>query len=262
MNVLRLAKNTTGRDFVVGDIHGCFDQLIAAMNAVGFDEENDRLLSLGDLVDRGPGSNRAWKFLAKPYVHAIRGNHEDMFLEIADANIPDQSLPYVCRSNGMQWFPTVSREDREKHFSAFREMPIAIEVETELGRIGLVHADVPTGYTWDDFAAELEAENTHVIQHALWSRDRIESSDDTPVEGIERVYVGHSPVLRPAQLGNIFHIDTGAVFGVLRNDPVEGYLTMANVDVESTLLLSPPDPVNFVCVACDDMPSLMPVSRF
>lgn len=56
--VLRLPENTRGRDFVVGDIHGAFDKVEAAMAKVGFDVERDRLLSVGDLVDRGAESAR------------------------------------------------------------------------------------------------------------------------------------------------------------------------------------------------------------
>lgn len=40
------------RIFVVGDIHGCFDELIELTEKVGLKEE-DVLISLGDIVDRG-----------------------------------------------------------------------------------------------------------------------------------------------------------------------------------------------------------------
>jgi len=50
----RFALNTHRRDFAVGDIHGAFDALQRAMEAIGFDARKDRLFSVGDLVDRGP----------------------------------------------------------------------------------------------------------------------------------------------------------------------------------------------------------------
>jgi serine/threonine protein phosphatase 1 len=46
------ARNTRGTDWVVGDIHGHFTRLQAALDAVGFEPENDRLFACGDLVDR------------------------------------------------------------------------------------------------------------------------------------------------------------------------------------------------------------------
>lgn len=56
----RFAVNQSGRDFAVGDIHGCFSKLEAALRRVGFIPEKDRLFSVGDLVDRGPESHRFW----------------------------------------------------------------------------------------------------------------------------------------------------------------------------------------------------------
>ena len=53
----RFAQNTVGRDFAVGDIHGCFTELQRGLDAIGFDPSTDRLFSVGDLVDRGPESH-------------------------------------------------------------------------------------------------------------------------------------------------------------------------------------------------------------
>ena len=41
--------------FVVSDIHGCYDELIKALNEVGFDETNPShyLIDCGDFYDRG-----------------------------------------------------------------------------------------------------------------------------------------------------------------------------------------------------------------
>ncbi|WP_156803421.1 metallophosphoesterase [Frateuria aurantia] len=40
----------------MGEIHGCFSRLEAALALVGFDAGRDRLFAVGDLVDRGPES--------------------------------------------------------------------------------------------------------------------------------------------------------------------------------------------------------------
>lgn len=47
-----------GRAFVVGDLRGCLPALRRALHKVDFSpEQGDRLLSAGDLIDRGP---RVW----------------------------------------------------------------------------------------------------------------------------------------------------------------------------------------------------------
>jgi len=74
--VARYGINTTGRDFVVGDIHGMFPALEELLASVEFDGDRDRLFSVGDLVDRGPLSKHAPDWLAHPWFIACRGNHE------------------------------------------------------------------------------------------------------------------------------------------------------------------------------------------
>ena len=65
MNKLqRFELNTAGRDFGVGDIHGYFTKLQAALDAIGFNPAVDRLFSVGDLVDRGPESAEVDTWLA------------------------------------------------------------------------------------------------------------------------------------------------------------------------------------------------------
>jgi hypothetical protein len=48
----RHAANGRGRDFIVGDLHGCRAMLDALLVHVGFDPDRDRLFSVGDLMDR------------------------------------------------------------------------------------------------------------------------------------------------------------------------------------------------------------------
>ena len=45
--------NPYGRDFVVGDVHGCVSALHRQLSALKFDYQHDRLFCTGDLVDRG-----------------------------------------------------------------------------------------------------------------------------------------------------------------------------------------------------------------
>src|SRR5690606_31496336 len=95
-------RNTVGRDFAVGDIHGHFARLSAALDAAGFDPaKGDRLFSVGDLVDRGPECEKAIDWLAEPWFHAVRGNHEDIAIRYAKGNPVDQA---IYSRNGGDWF--------------------------------------------------------------------------------------------------------------------------------------------------------------
>ena len=47
-----------------------------------------------------------------------------------------------------------------------------------------------------------------LIDGALWSRSRIQAMDDSIVEGVRAVVVGHTPMQHPTSLGNTIFIDT------------------------------------------------------
>jgi serine/threonine protein phosphatase 1 len=64
-----------GRVIAVGDIHGCADEFAALIEKLA-PNRNDRLILLGDLVNRGPDSAKVIA-LARKYAHrSLLGNHE------------------------------------------------------------------------------------------------------------------------------------------------------------------------------------------
>lgn len=73
-----------GRTFVVGDLHGCVDELSALLDAIS-PTADDTLCFLGDYVDRGPSPKAVIDRLLRlsregPTCTFLKGNHEDMFL--------------------------------------------------------------------------------------------------------------------------------------------------------------------------------------
>jgi serine/threonine protein phosphatase 1 len=209
--VARYGANALGRDFVVGDLHGMFAHLRVLLDAVGFKPEADRLFSVGDLIDRGPASKDALQWLRQSWFHACRGNHEQFAIDSTD---PEQLEVWV-RQNGGEWWLDVSAGEQALFRETFQRLPMAIEVATRAGTVGIVHADVPPGFTWDEFAALLEAGDADAAFYALWSRGRIQGLEGWggSIAGqIERVYCGHTPTRGVVRIGNVWFIDTGAVY--------------------------------------------------
>ena len=65
------------RRIVIGDIHGCFEELVELLVEAGADL-NTEIISLGDLVNRGPHAHDVVRFLrVNPKVRIIPGNHEE-----------------------------------------------------------------------------------------------------------------------------------------------------------------------------------------
>jgi serine/threonine protein phosphatase 1 len=211
--VKRFPLNDLGRDFVVGDVHGMFDQLRLLLAQVRFEPQADRLFSVGDLVDRGPGSREALSWLGLPWFHACRGNHEQFAI---DSVIPDE-LSYWVEHNGGGWWLQLSQQERMAFRTAFLSMPLAMEVETATGRVGIVHADIPPALAWEHFLQLLEGGHEEIAVYAIFSRYRAQMARDRPGPvpgGVTRIYCGHTPVRQPVMVDNVHFIDTGAVYAL------------------------------------------------
>lgn len=70
------------RTILIGDIHGCYDEFISLLDKTKFDKKKDRLIVLGDFIDKGPKSFEIIDYLAKlkndmkDKLVIIEGNHE------------------------------------------------------------------------------------------------------------------------------------------------------------------------------------------
>jgi serine/threonine protein phosphatase 1 len=64
------------RTIIVGDIHGCYTELVELLDQIGA-QPDDLLISVGDLVDRGPAPGEVVRlFRERPNSVALAGNHE------------------------------------------------------------------------------------------------------------------------------------------------------------------------------------------
>lgn len=216
------ARNTAGRDFAVGDIHGHFTRLNQALMAVDFNPAVDRLFSCGDLVDRGPESHDVLEWLERPWFHPVCGNH-DSYVARFDSGKTGEWL-----DNGGLWFRSIPPIYQAEYSAAFRELPIAIEIETAQGLIGIVHGDCPF-LDWGQLQFELTAATPAsrlktISNTCMWSRSRFEFEETHGVQGLRALVVGHNTVRSPVILGNVYHIDTG---GWLHDG--SGHFTLLNL---------------------------------
>ncbi|MGM0525046.1 MAG: symmetrical bis(5'-nucleosyl)-tetraphosphatase [Pseudomonadota bacterium] len=90
--------------YVVGDIQGCYRELMMLLDKVGFSYQYDTLWCVGDIVARGPDSLQALEFFENSPQHAIRtvlGNHDlnllGILLGFREAN-PKDKLDGILQS--------------------------------------------------------------------------------------------------------------------------------------------------------------------
>lgn len=205
---------------------------MSALSQVGFDTTRDRLFCVGDLVDRGGASLDCLALLEEPWVWSVRGNHEQMALDVfaADGSAPDDDhrLDWMSR-NGMDWWLSVPPRERVPYLATLARLPFVLEVDTVRGLVGVLHADVPRGTNWPTFVARVEMLHHQTLQTCLWSRQRIEGHHHEGVQGVGRIFVGHTPQWgRLHRYGNVYAVDTGAVFGE-QGQHRQGALSLTNV---------------------------------
>lgn len=219
-----IPKNTKGRDFAVGDIHGCFSALQDALEAIGFDPARDRLFSVGDLVDRGPESDQVLDWLAKSWFYAIQGNHDFLTWRHALGD----PYPHVDHLfHGGDWLLDMSGKQRTKIGETLHDLPLAMEIQTSDGPVGLIHADSPFD-DWHDMHHPLSPNARHIC---LWSIDRIQYELNSPIKNIRAVIHGHFRLDKAKVLGNVYFIDTSGW-------PSNGHYTF--IELETLKLIEGP----------------------
>ena len=217
--VLRLPMNNTGRDIVVGDIHGHFELFEQLLERLDFDDRHDRILSVGDSIDRGPESYRNMEYYEKPWFYSVLGNHEAMLIGTMKRIY---GLYELWINNGGEWSDAISEEELIQMAQFYETLPYVIDVETSRGHVGIVHADMPPKLAWLEFLTLLEEEKLkdRDMKTLLWSRETFRklrmkleypgAIEEDHIADVFRVYVGHSIVKTPVLFGNMMFVDTGA----------------------------------------------------
>lgn len=232
MKIQYYFKNNKGRDFVCGDIHGCFDLLEEKLTEVNFNPRQDRLFSVGDIIDRGIDSEKALDYLNKSWFYCIRGNHEQMFLDwcTEDTSVYRNDAFRFHIHNGGIWVADylgvhiqaladdIGRDEPitalypalNTWVEAIKKLPYAIEIKSNKKKIGIIHAEIPKQVNWSSIEAELN--KTNVLYSILFSRKYIYASTRKKyrIAGVDEIYCGHTIVDMPQKKGNVNYIDTGA----------------------------------------------------
>ena len=72
---------------VIGDIHGCYDELCELLDAIDWSPQSHVLILTGDLIDRGPKIKETLMFVMNtPCVYSLMSNHEKKLLRYLRGN--------------------------------------------------------------------------------------------------------------------------------------------------------------------------------
>lgn len=192
--------------WVVGDLHGCRAQLDAQLLQHHFDVQQDLLLSVGDLIDRGPDSPGCLQLLSEPWFRGVRGNHEQMALAALAGDDP-----MLWMMNGGEWFWQLKGAELISVRHALKrcaELPLILHLTLADRVVVIAHADYP--------ASQYQLGQEVDWHQVVWSRDRLgrhQRGRSAAIDGASDFYFGHTPLEQPLNVANQHYIDTGAVFG-------------------------------------------------
>ena len=121
--------------YAIGDVQGCFKELIRLLDKINFDETNDRLWFVGDLVNRGPDSLRVLNFIMDlgESVITILGNHDLHLVALAEETMLPKSSDTLA--------PILSSPDKQKIIVWLRQQPL-MHHDKDLN-FSMVHAGLP-----------------------------------------------------------------------------------------------------------------------
>ena len=125
--------------YVIGDVQGCFDELMLLLEKINFDPKNDELIFAGDLINRGPKSLEVLEFCLenKKSIEVVLGNHDIYLLYLIHQNKKNYQLA-----------PILESKNKKKFFSWLIEKPLMLERKNNKNEKFIIsHAGIP--HIWD-----------------------------------------------------------------------------------------------------------------
>jgi len=194
-----------GKIFIVGDIHGCLEMLNRLMDIIPWHPEKDRLIFIGDYIDRGEDPKGVVDYIlalkdCSPNVDCLIGNHEALFLDYLNGT---NEAAYIRNGgwNTLRSYEIEKGTEEEsllpsEHMAFFQSLTPYLE----LADYYVVHAG---------FRPYVAIEQQS-LQDMVWIRDPFLLSQ---YDFGKKVIFGHTPCLEPLVMENKIGIDTGAVMG-------------------------------------------------
>jgi len=121
---------------IIGDIHGCYDEMIALIKNSGIDTSKDIVVTVGDIVDRGDKAFEVVKYFSEnKNAYCILGNHEIKHIK------KDFTFNKEDYSG---WIQRQELEDNEysEIIKYFKTLPIYLYIITEKSKYLIVHAGI------------------------------------------------------------------------------------------------------------------------
>lgn len=202
---------------IIGDIHGCYKTLIALVEKL---PKGVPIISVGDLIDRGPRNRDVINWIRSNNIPCVVGNHEILMCskQFSERQVwmmnggrattqEYETLPLLERdfSNYLRGHKEYGfdQDAFDKDAEWMNSLPWYLEfkdIKNEKGRYLIVsHTTI----------ADIWSKKDHVNREdVVWQRRNMPPQ----IKGAFNVY-GHTPVSKPIIREHFANIDTGCVYG-------------------------------------------------
>lgn len=237
--------------YVIGDIHGRHKALLHVLQQVNFDYEEDMLISLGDIFDRGDEPYKCiFELLKMKHCIPIVGNHDvwaRQWIENPNAYkrhfLDDPHYAEQIKATKEQWpLLTVEEQEQVKMFLK-NQLPFYVDENRNLFVHGGIYRDaLLSEQTLNDLCM-----NSQFFDRELMSMQRLKVAKMPCKEDFNEIFVGHVAtisykkekgiyrnysgwvdsimVTKPINILNVWNLDTGAGFHC-------GKLTLMNLETK------------------------------
>ncbi len=206
------------KTFVIGDIHGAYKAMMQCFERADFNSQNDRLICLGDVCDRGTEISKVFDELCTiPNLEYILGNHDLWTLEWAKSRIIDDAWIFQGGRATIESYPDGMPHE---HSMLLNNAHSYFLDEQRLFVHGGILADKPL----EDQDPDIFLWDRSLVQEAI---KRVSNHTIAPITHFKEIYVGHTPTINfnsklPIHACELWLMDTGAGWG--------GPLSMMNID--------------------------------
>jgi hypothetical protein len=187
------------RTIVVGDIHGCYDELVELLDRVALGAD-DRVVAVGDLVVKGEQSREVLNlFASDARFSAVIGNHDRALLRHW---LREQKTHKKAQKKTRKEL----KPERARYMAYLASLPTTIDLGTHL----VVHAGLRPGVPLCEQSIEdLTELRTLGLDRA--SREGLPWYE--AYDGRQIVLFGHWPSAEPRRAKRAIGLDTGCVYG-------------------------------------------------
>jgi len=187
------------RTIVVGDVHGCYDELLALVERAAL-KESDRVVCVGDLVVKGEKNREVLElFMRDARFSSVLGNHDRALVEYWKGERKElKPAQERCRAE---------LEDGRERYAAFLEQ---LPAYIDLGSHVVVHAGLRPGVALEDQSVE-DLTELRTLGPDRTSRDGVAWYE--VYDGDRVALFGHWPTWPPRRGPRAIGLDTGCVYG-------------------------------------------------